>query len=135
MAQRVRHGEDFWRRIVEEQALSGLSVPAYCKRHKLKDVTFYKWRKRLSRAVTPARKVCSVSAAMPQLAVARGNGSLVEVVVNDKRPEATVRCAPQPVIELSLAGGVLVRLHGQVEPDWVERLVYAMRNAHDKGDR
>lgn len=39
----------FWRRHLDSQSASGLSIRAYCREHGLTESSFYQWRKRLSR--------------------------------------------------------------------------------------
>jgi putative transposase len=52
----VRRGADEWRRLVHEQADSGLSQAAFCKTHRLSLSTFQYWKKRigLSHQESPA---------------------------------------------------------------------------------
>ena len=40
--------ERFWREKVQGQAASGLSVGAYCRRHRLRASAFYYWRRVLA---------------------------------------------------------------------------------------
>lgn len=37
-----------WKNIIKQQSTSGLSVPAFCKKHRLKTATFYYHRSKLS---------------------------------------------------------------------------------------
>jgi len=41
--------EAFWRRMVQAQTDSGLSIRAWCRDQDLKDTTFYWWRRELTR--------------------------------------------------------------------------------------
>jgi transposase-like protein len=41
----------FWRELIGEQEQSGVSVRAFCQRHRLSEHSFYQWRKRLGEAV------------------------------------------------------------------------------------
>ncbi len=61
--------EAFWRRMVQAQSDSGLSIRAWCRDQGLKDTTFYWWRRELIRRDTasnspaflsqrPASRVC-----------------------------------------------------------------------------
>jgi transposase-like protein len=56
MARRDRSKEEFWRRMIRQQAGSGLSVRDWCGRHSLSEPSFYWWRRRLARTGRPARK-------------------------------------------------------------------------------
>ena len=46
-----RRGIGFWRRIVEAQRSSGLSVAAYCRQRGVRPCSFYYWRRRWQVAV------------------------------------------------------------------------------------
>ena len=45
---RDRKKEEFWRRRLEAQAGSGLSIRAWCRRHGVQESAFYWWRTRLA---------------------------------------------------------------------------------------
>jgi hypothetical protein len=49
MALRDFKKERFWRRMVQGQVRSGLSVRAWCLKHHLNGAGFYGWRKELAR--------------------------------------------------------------------------------------
>lgn len=38
----------WWRQLVAQQEQSGVSVRAFCERHRTSEHSFYKWRKRLA---------------------------------------------------------------------------------------
>lgn len=40
--------EQLWRRRIEEQRASGLTIRAFCLRHKLREPSFYFWRRTLA---------------------------------------------------------------------------------------
>jgi hypothetical protein len=42
-----RRGEEYWRRVIEKQARSGISAARFCREHKLQRGTFLRWRQRL----------------------------------------------------------------------------------------
>jgi|WetSurMetagenome_2_1015567.scaffolds.fasta_scaffold475962_1 hypothetical protein len=44
----IRHGEEFWRKVIEQQKASGLNATSFCKKRSLKRGTFLRWRKRLA---------------------------------------------------------------------------------------
>jgi hypothetical protein len=46
---------ELWRRRVEEQKSSGLSVRAFCREQKLTEYSFYWWRRELSASESPLR--------------------------------------------------------------------------------
>ena len=49
---RRRTAADRWRRILQRQQVSGLTVAAYCRRARLSQPSFYAWRRRLRGEVT-----------------------------------------------------------------------------------
>ena len=92
MAARDLKKESFWRRLVREQAGSGMPVRAWCRKHRVKEVAFYWWRRELARR----------DAEQPV--------SFVPVHVSgDHRVEEGSR------IEIVLAGGRRVRIRGRVD--------------------
>ena len=42
-------GEAYWRRIVRQQAASGVTIREFCRQSKLRESSFYFWRKELLR--------------------------------------------------------------------------------------
>ena len=44
----IRRGEDFWRKVIEQQRASGLNATSFCKKRSLKRGTILRWRKRLA---------------------------------------------------------------------------------------
>ena len=85
--------EAFWRQVVQDQAASGLSIRAWCDKRRLRQKSFFRWRRELRR---------------------RGAGRVgphfAPVHVTEDHPrEKTGR------IEIVLSGGSRVRLHGRVD--------------------
>lgn len=62
-SRKVRRGEQAWRTFVAGHERSGLSVQAYCERHGLNAVNFYRWRAKFDAPVH--RSVTAVSAQGP----------------------------------------------------------------------
>lgn len=85
--------ESFWRRMVNGQAGSGLSVRAWCGRHRLNEAGFYWWRKELARRD-----------------IERPEPAFVPVQVTPEGPSKT-----GGRIEIVLAGGRRVRVRGPVD--------------------
>jgi hypothetical protein len=50
-----RPGREEWRRIVDGQPPSGLTVAAYCRDRGIKDSAFYAWKRRLRSPAKPNR--------------------------------------------------------------------------------
>jgi hypothetical protein len=44
---RIHRSESDWRKIIQQHAISCLSVRAFCKQQQVGDKSFYLWRKRL----------------------------------------------------------------------------------------
>ena len=85
--------ESFWRRMIGQQASSGMSIRVWCRKQGLKEATFYWWRRELDR-----RKAGS------------GKSAFVPVHVTEDRP----RDGDQQ-IEIVLTGGRCVRVTGSVD--------------------
>lgn len=92
MAARDLKKESLWRRMVQEQPGSGMSVRAWCRKHRVKEVTFYWWRKELARR-NAERPVSFVP---------------VRVGEDDREDEGGG-------IEIVLAGGQCVRVSGRMD--------------------
>lgn len=92
---RVRESkkESFWRRMVREHLSSGLSVRAWCHRHRIQTASFYWWRRELTRRD-----------------VAKGNAAFVPMHVTRDDPADT-----DGRIEIVLAGERRVRVSGRVD--------------------
>jgi transposase-like protein len=96
MARRQRRDlkkEEFWRRMVRRRARSGLSVRAWCLKHNLQQSAFYWWRREMAR---------------------RDTGQPAPVLVPVRLTEDSSAKA-DPVIEILLANGRRVRVHGPVD--------------------
>src|SRR5262245_41798743 len=77
-----------WRRWIDQWRVSGLSVRAFCARHRLATASFYAWRRVLQ------RRDAEKAAFVPVQVVADAGptqASALEVVLSDGR---TVRVAP-----------------------------------------
>ena len=144
MAKRVRRSAEFWRQAVGEQPKSGDSIAEYCRKHQLNTVTFYRWRKavaeqgrakrpkssrpaRRSAQTTPAAKTSLLGNARP----------LVELVVDSaaqtgSQEDVSRDSAPQ-LVEISLAGGTWLRIHGPTSADSVGQLLAAVQAAAGSG--
>jgi len=92
MAARTRDlkKESFWRRVVRQQAGSGLTARAWCRKRRMKEASFYGWRREL--ALRDAE---------------REQASFVPVRVTADDDEGR--------IEIVLSGGRRVRIHGHVD--------------------
>jgi hypothetical protein len=78
----------YWRRVVERQAQSGLSIAGFCEQEDVSPASFYNWRRRL------AEEADERPAFLP-LQVRADNGSALEIVlpgaVTIRVPDGTAR--------------------------------------------
>lgn len=138
MSEKVRRGKEIWRKLLEEQAESGLSVAKFCELRQLSSVTFYNWRQRLkdeSQSGKPSSRVASRG--RPSKSKRADQDGLIELIVDGKH----VITASQPtvdsrrLVEVSLAGGVMVRIHGDISPTAIGQLVASIRDSDHVGGR
>ena len=134
MNSRIRRGQDFWRQAIERQAVSGFSAAAFCRQQGLSAQSFYKWRRKLARMPMAADQADLNGAfASAQPAAQR----LIPVAIAPSR--AVDSGAPsrssasssfrQPLIEIILEGGTMVRCHGLLPADQLGELVTAVQTA------
>ena len=137
MKDRVWRGEEFWRAAIEAQPKSGLSVAGYCRQHKLPPNSFYTWRRKFaSRQRRSAVRRTAATAQSAVIAQARASSAgadrqrLIEVVVGAAgRQDANghaLSSLPTQLIEVSLPGGVGLRLHGEVSATTVAQVAQAL---------
>jgi hypothetical protein len=65
MSESRRSAREKWRRIIDAQKVTGLTVAAYCRQHELSKGSFYAWKHRLGSA---APGFVEVTAAPPDTA-------------------------------------------------------------------
>src|SRR5271167_3253899 len=107
--QRKAAKELFWREHLAAWRRSGLSVRAYCHRHALAQPTFYLWRRQLEQtaaAATPNQPATPTTAANTPFLPLR----LVGTMPN------------QPLLELVLRGGRIIRVPNGFAPDALRQL-------------
>ncbi len=107
--------EKFWRRMVFDQARSGLSIRAWCRQHDLHEHAFYWWRVRLARSGR-GRKARSRRptpfAARPTPLCSMGKQGQAFVPVQVSAPEVT---GAADSIEIVLPGDRRIRVRGRVD--------------------
>ena len=54
-SQRSVEREQFWRRVLQEQPSSGLTIQAFCEQEGVSDASFYAWRRRLAKRESRSR--------------------------------------------------------------------------------
>lgn len=90
MARRTRRDrkkEEFWRRRLQAQAGSGLSVRAWCRQRDTRESAFYWWRAQLARRDAEASTFAPVQvvADMPPSEVRSGSPGRIEIVLPEGR--------------------------------------------------
>ncbi len=122
---------------------SALSVADFCKPHELNQVTFYNWRRRLGqlppRGVTTKRELACAALPRPTGTVAKARRSqprtdFVELVVDSateslRDNRVTLPARRQSLIEISLAGGMLVRDSWSCRSGCARQMVASIRDA------
>ena len=100
---RDQHKERQWQRWIDQWRASGLSVRAFCARHRLPTPTFYAWRRRLRRR-----------------AAERAPFLPVQVVADPPPP-------PASTLEVLLADGGVVRVPPGFDPATLRQLLAVLR--------
>lgn len=90
--------ESFWRRVVQGQATSGLSVRSWCRRHGQRESAFYWWRRELARRDAEQASFVPVQVAEDEKA---GDVGQIEIVLGEQR-------------RIRLSGGVDRRMLAEV---------------------
>ena len=101
--------ERIWRQRLHRQALSGLSIPAFCAREGVSSASFHSWKRRLTTQSLPARL-------QPPL--------FVPLHLDSSAGQADP--LPAGGVELELPHQVRLRFDAPPEPEWLGRLVTAL---------
>lgn len=94
--------EAFWRRVIEGRAESGLSVRAWCRRHRVREASFYWWRRTLAGRDAASRRTVRV-----------GEARLVPVRVAAQ--DLILRNEPFGHLEIFLPGARCIRVTAPVD--------------------
>ncbi len=100
--------EHYWRQLIQRWQHSGLSVPAFCQRHRLAVPSFYAWRRTLrlrDRLADPAPPVTFLP---------------VHVRHDDN--------TPRPSLELVLANGRCLRIPHGYDADQLRQLLLTLED-------
>ena len=110
-AARSAEKEACWRERLQNQAGSGLSVRAFCRREGLSEPSFYSWRRELGKR--DRQRAAGTDGRVTRAAV--GSAGLVAVDVIGVLGEA--------MLEIIIDGGVVIRLREEVSAETLERVL------------
>lgn len=112
--------EEFWRAAFRQCAASGQTISAFCRQRRLAPASFYAWRRTLA-----AREAAGTERRPPSASVGPG------VPASGLAPAPAfvpvqLRDPAAGVIEILLAGGRCLRLHGPVDYEALVEVVAAL---------
>ena len=112
MARRRRDGkkERSWRKLLQEQSRSGLSVRAFCEERGLRQHAFYFWRREVQRRDTERSALKSSQSGPVRRAVPQPQ-AFAAITVSDAGIGSSA-----PSIEIVLGNGVCLRLRESFDP-------------------
>ena len=109
---------DWWRRQIQRQLDSRLSVADFCRRLGVSPVTFYAWRRRLQQAPVAALPTSpGQSAPTPHASDHRFAPTFLPVAIRD--------AVASPQIEIELGNQCVVRINGTIDPRWLRTAIRA----------
>ena len=106
-----------WRGRLRDQAGSGLSVRAFCRRDGLSEPSFYSWRRELEKRDRERTAGTDAGATRNTAGDTAGSAGLVAVDVIGVLGDAT--------LEIAVAGGVVIRLREDASAETLERVLAA----------
>jgi hypothetical protein len=101
-----QRGEGYWRKEIEKQTTSGMSITGYCRKRKLPCSTFLRWRKRLSED-------------------GQGQSELVEI----SNRSAFVPHSDDIPVEVRIGCDIRIIVHAETDLELVGSLIAAIRGA------
>lgn len=117
--QRSAEKESVWRRHLEQHAVSGQSIRAYCRDHGVSAPSFYVWRREISRRNQEENSAAGSSQASRSAAPNSDNGGLIAVDVIGQ-----VTSHPS-TMEVALTSGVVIRLREDVSAETLKHVLTA----------
>jgi hypothetical protein len=118
--QRDLKREQIWRRHLEQQRSSGVTVRAYCLANALRETSFFYWKKEIAKRDREA--VSAATAPVPPVP------AFVPVAVIDSPTNRT-----ESVIEIRLADGHRVRVRSSCDRDLLADVLVMLRRAVREG--
>ena len=114
---------EWWRRQIQRQKDSSLTVTKFCRRLGVSTVSFYAWKRRFHEAPPAFPPVPERPSARP---MPEANGASTPAFL----PVSILHAGPAGQLEIELANACIVRLKGAVDP---ELLYIAIRAAGQLG--
>jgi len=116
---------DYWQRLLRRWARSGLSQAEFCRRHRLKAVTFAWWKRQLRAAGPRPPREQSIDARARAVPKRRGrspktSGRFVEVLLGG--------ASGASAYEVVLAGNRTIRIPEHFDPQSVSQLIAAVES-------
>lgn len=117
--------EAYWRRMLDEQRQSGLSVRAFCRARSISEPSFYAWRRALA-----ARDAARTGAGNR-----RGKQRLipVNIVSAQREPVLPVAVAENARLEIVTPGGFTLRFAADASSDTLARVLAIVACCTAKG--
>ena len=112
--------EQFWRLVLEEHSLSGLSAREFCRRESISEPSFYSWRRKIRERDAEGQLGREL---MPVNVIEPGKSSGLS-------SEESRLVSP---LEIVTASGLTVRVDGSCPVDLIRRALVAMRLADREG--
>ena len=115
--------EAFWRRVVQRQANSGLSVRAFCRQETLAEANFYAWRRTIARRdqeqVSPAKRG-------EKAGRSKSSPAFVPVAIHDRSEHGAGIAERIPGIVVEWTNGLRLRFDESIAPDRLAAIVQAL---------
>lgn len=112
MARKKKSRAEHWQGAIERRERSGLSAAEFCRREGITYGTYTWWKQELRRRKDKAARKAS-------------GPSLVPVRVVERSPSPS----SPTVVEVALRGGQVVRIHADLDPEGLAKLVGALDGA------
>lgn len=110
-----RQRERYWRKVIRDQAASGLSIAAFCREHEVPAASFFAWRRKLSQ-----RQVANEFPSASEL-IEKPAAQFVSLELPS--PPHSGRTG----LEIILPDGCRVLVGERCDADWLRQILAAVR--------